>query len=119
MWEIEYTDQFGAWWNTLTEEQQVALTDRIDRLAEEGPALRRPYVGEIQSSAFNPRMKEIICDEGGSLRVLFIFDPRRTAILLLGGDKTGLWNRWYKTAVPVADDLYRAHLAELKAKGVI
>jgi hypothetical protein len=42
--------------------------------------------------------------------VLFAFDPRRTAILLIGGDKAGSWNRWYDEFVPVADDLYDAHL---------
>ena len=51
--------------------------------------------------------------------MLFIFDPRGTAILLLGGDKTGLWYRWYQAAVPEADSLYRIYLAELKAEGVI
>jgi hypothetical protein len=59
------------------------------------------------------------------LRVLFAFDPRRTAILLIGGDKspdepsTDNWNRWYDQFVPVADDLYDAHLAELRTEGLI
>jgi len=61
-------------------------------------------------------MKELICEEGGSLRVLFIFDPRRTAILLLGGDKTGHWDQWYETAIPAADQLYEVYLAELQSE---
>ena len=117
MWEVEYTDEFGAWWDTLTAEQQEALAARVKLLEEHGPSLRRPYVGEIKGSAFDPQMKELICDEGGSLRVLFMFDPRRTAILLLGGDKTGLWHRWYRTAIPLADHLYETYLAELRAEG--
>jgi len=50
----------------------------------------------------------------GVLRVLFAFDPRRTAILLIGGDKSDDWDNWYETAVPLADDLFDEHLAELE-----
>jgi hypothetical protein len=49
----------------------------------------------------------------GGTRILFAFDPRRTAILLIGGDKAGEWNRWYERMVPVAGDLYEEHLAEI------
>lgn len=48
-----------------------------------------------------------------AIRVLFAFDPRRVAILLIGGDKRGSWNRWYDEMVPVADGLYDEHLAEV------
>lgn len=48
-----------------------------------------------------------------NIRILFIFDMRRVAILLLGGDKTGLWNEWYDTNIPIADALYAEHLDEL------
>lgn len=49
-------------------------------------------------------MKELRAAKGGALRVLFVFDPRRMAILLLGGDKSGEWNAWYGWAVPLADE---------------
>lgn len=62
-------------------------------------------------------MKELICECGGSLRILFVFNPLRNAILLLGGDKSGQWNRWYQTAIPAADNLYEAHLQELSNEG--
>ncbi len=52
------------------------------------------------------------------LRVLYAFDPRRTAILLIGGDKTGN-DRWYNEFVPVADRLYDAHLDALRKEGLI
>ena len=116
MWEIEYTNEFEEWWETLSAVQQVALGERIDLLEQLGPRMRRPYVGEIKASKFAPQMKELICEAGGSLRVLFIFDPRRTAILLLGGDKTGFWDQWYETAIPAADRLYEPYLAELWAE---
>ena len=50
--------------------------------------------------------------------MLFAFDPRRAAILLLGGDKSGQWAQWYRTAVPIADDLYDEHLADIHQKGI-
>jgi hypothetical protein len=53
------------------------------------------------------------------LRVLFMFDPRRQAILLLGGDRSGEWNAWYAWAVPLADDLYDTYLVELRDEGLI
>ncbi|MEA2255574.1 MAG: hypothetical protein QOG35_1619 [Solirubrobacteraceae bacterium] len=117
MFEVEYTDEFEAWWNTLAIEQQVAVDARVQLLAQRGPALKRPVVGEIKGSSYDPHMKELVVEASGSLRILFIFDPRRAAILLLGGDKTGLWNQWYATAIPDADKLYEQYLKELADEG--
>ena len=64
-------------------------------------------------------MKELRASEGGALRVLFTFDPRRHAILLLGGDKSGRWQEWYESAIPSADDLYDLYLEELYQEGLI
>ncbi|MEN8114862.1 MAG: type II toxin-antitoxin system RelE/ParE family toxin, partial [Actinomycetota bacterium] len=66
-----------------------------------------------------PNMKELRVSSGGVLRVLFAFDPRRHAILLLGGSKTGNWAEWYGWAVPEADARYDVHLAELGAEGSV
>jgi hypothetical protein len=118
MWEVEYTHEFEDWWETLTIEQQEAIDDRVMLLAEHGPALRRPVVGDIKSSR-HPNMKELRASKGGALRVLFAFDPRRHAILLLGGDKSGEWESWYRTAIPEADDLYDTHLQELGDEGLM
>lgn len=118
MWEVEYTDEFEAWWRDLTQEQQEALDDRVTLLAEHGPSLKRPVVGEVESSR-HANMKELIVSRSGALRVLFAFDPRRMAILLLGGDKSGEWSEWYESAVPQADDLYDAHLKELRDEGLL
>ena len=52
------------------------------------------------------------------IRVFYAFDPRRTSILLIGGDKTGN-DRFYEEYVPVADDLYDEHLEELRKEGLI
>ena len=88
VWEVEYTDEFEGWWQSLSIGQQEGLDDRVMLLAEHGPGLKRPVVAEVLSSRHS-RMKELRISKAGSLRVLFAFDPRRHAILLLGGDKTG------------------------------
>ena len=118
VWEVEYTDEFGEWWDDLTPEQQEALDDRVTLLAEVGPSLRRPVVGEIASSR-HANMKELRVSKAGALRVLFAFDPRRHAILLLGGDKSGRWTEWHNWAIPRADDLYDIHLEELREEGLL
>lgn len=117
-WEIEATDEFVEWWRRLSANQQVALTARVELLAERGPDLGRPAVDRIVSSRHH-NMKELRAAKEGALRVLFAFDPRRQVILLLGGDKSGAWREWYEWAVPVADDLYDEYLAELEAEGLI
>ena len=118
MWDIEVTDEFVAWWRGLEVDQQEALTDRIELLGERGPDLGRPVVDRIHASRHHA-MKEVRASKGGALRVLFMFDPRRSVILLLGGDKTDDWNTWYEWAIPAADDLCDIYLAELRDEGVI
>lgn len=118
MWDVEYTDEFEEWWLGLTQEQQEALDDRVMLLAEVGPGLKRPVVGDIKASR-HPNMKELRASKGGTLRVLFAFDPRRHAILLLGGDKSGQWDEWYRRAIPEADRLYDVHLEQLRGEGLL
>lgn len=118
MWEVEYTLEFENWWRELSVEQQEALDDRVMLLAEHGPGLKRPVVAEIESSR-HARMKELRVSRAGALRVLFAFDPRSHAILLLGGDKFGRWEAWYEKAIPLADKLYDEHLEELRSEGLL
>jgi hypothetical protein len=116
-WEVEYTDQFEAWWNDLSEEAQEAIYARVLVLRRVGPALGRPSVDTVHSSRHG-HMKELRVHEAGhALRILFAFDPRRRAILLIGGDKSGDPN-WYETLVPLADQLYDEHLDTLKREGL-
>jgi len=109
VWEIEFTDQFGAWWQDLSVDEQEALDAAVMLLTEVGPGLGRPTVDTVTGSR-HQNMKEL---RTSNLRTLFAFDPRRTAILLIGGDKTGQWNAWYAEMIPVADDLYDEHLTTL------
>lgn len=111
-WEIEYTDEFGAWWDSLDVDDQERVAVAVGVLEQVGPGLGRPWVDTLEGSR-HAHMKELR-PRGGHLRILFAFDPRRTAILLLGGDKAAQWTAWYERAIPAADQLYDAHLAELR-----
>ena len=121
VWEVEYTDEFGSWYEDLAEEDQDAMVARVELLQQLGPALGRPAVDNVHQSR-HPNMKELRAER--ALRVLFAFDPRRTAVLLIGGNKSAAdadtpnWNRWYEEYVPLADDLYDAHLVELREEGL-
>jgi hypothetical protein len=82
-------------------------------LRERGPQLGRPYVDTVEGSAFT-NMKELrVQFRGDPWRILFAFDPRRSAILLVGGNKRGD-NRWYKKHLPIADERFRRHLERLE-----
>lgn len=80
----------------------------LEILEVQGPSLRRPLVGTIKNSK-HKNMKEIR-PLGGNLRILFAFDPLRQAILLVAGDKTNNWDRWYRDNIPIADKRYTDHL---------
>jgi hypothetical protein len=116
-WEILTTDQFNEWFLDLDQDAAAAIGARIDLLETDGPNLKRPVVGAIESSRHRA-MKELRASVGvHALRVLFVFDPKRQAILLLGGDKTGRWDAWYAENVPRADDLYDEYLRETGQEG--
>ncbi len=111
-WPVEYTDEFGVWWDTLIETDQVSLDAHVQLLERRGPNLTFPYSSGIGGSR-HPHLRELRIQRGGKpLRVFYAFDPRRTAILLIGGDKTGD-KRFYERMIPRADALYDTHLAEL------
>lgn len=117
-WDVEYTDEFEEWFDGLPEVQQDAVFAVVEELRSEGPAMGRPHCDTIEHSRYK-NMKELRVQQDGALRILFIFDPRRTAVLLLGGDKTGLWNEWYPEAIKQAEDIYEQYLAELRKEGLL
>ena len=117
-WEVEYTAEFGAWWDTLKAGEQEDVDAVVRVLEEKGPGLSRPYSDVIVTSR-HANMKELrIQHRGRPYRVLYAFDPRRKAMLLLGGAKAGK-SRWYAEAVPRADKLYDQHLRQLRKEGLI
>lgn len=114
MWEVGYTDPFEEWWDDLSADQQKQVAASVHLLAERGPGLARPAVDTVTGSR-HPNMKELRI---GTIRVLFIFDPRRAAILLIAGNKRGRWQEFYDEMLPLADDLYDEHLDELRTEGL-
>ncbi len=116
-WDIEVTDQFVDWLDGLSDADQNVVDIALQILGEQGPALGRPFVDTLRGSRHR-NMKELR-PQASSIRVIFAFDPRRTAILLLGGDKQGRWQAFYREAIPQADDLYDEHLETLRSEGLL
>lgn len=112
MYVVEYTDEFEEWWDNLTADEQDSITVCVELLERFGPHLRFPHSSQIKG-ARTTHMRELrIQHRGDPYRVLYAFDPRRNALLLIGGNKAGD-NRWYERYVPWADALYEEHLKEL------
>jgi len=118
MWEVEYTDEFGGWFRELVLPQAKAIAVVVNLLEEQGPHLAFPYSSSVESSRHGNLRELRVQHAGRPIRILYAFDPRRAAILLLGGDKTGD-RRWYEVNVPLADRLYEDHLAQLKREGLL
>lgn len=111
-WDVEVSDEFRDWYDTLQEDEWASVNAAVDALATYGPDLGRPYVDTLRGSRF-PNMKELrVQHHGRPYRILFTFDPRRNAYLILGGDKTGD-SRWYIDAIRRADAIYARHLREI------
>lgn len=110
-WEVEYTDDFGRWWDTLTEGEQKAIAKIVGLLEAKGPNLPFPFSSGIEGSRLGHLRELRVQYQGRPYRILYAFDPRRVALLLIGGDKTGK-PRWYEQMVPVAERLYEEHLRE-------
>ncbi|MFI0367404.1 type II toxin-antitoxin system RelE/ParE family toxin [Actinomadura sp. 1N219] len=117
-WEISLHPEVEAWYLALCvsdTETADLIKDAIDQLAEEGPTVRRPLVDRVQGSRYH-NMKELRPPSTGmsEIRMLFCFDPAREAIFLVAGDKAGNWVRWYREAIPLADERFTEHLIALK-----
>lgn len=115
---VEYTDEFGSWWNTLSEDEQEDIAAIVSILEEKATQLPFPFSTGVEGSNHSHMRELRVQSKSNPLRILYAFDPRRTAILLIGGNKRGD-KRWYKTYVPIADKLYANHLAELKKEGLL
>ncbi|MCF0263514.1 type II toxin-antitoxin system RelE/ParE family toxin [Acinetobacter guillouiae] len=99
-------------------EEQISIAASVELLESFGTNLKFPHSSGINGSKHD-HMRELRTQhQGRPYRTLYAFDPRRTAILLLAGDKTGE-DRWYDVNVPIADKLYDEHLNLLKKEGLI
>ena len=110
--DIEYTDEFEQWWDGLTEAEQESIAAVVGLLEKKGAQLGFPYSSTINGSKFGHMRELRVQHAGDPYRVLYAFDPRRSAILLLGGCKAGD-DRFYQSMVPAADRIYEAHLQQL------
>jgi hypothetical protein len=117
-WDVENTDEFGSWFVDLSEADQDAIDFTVDLLIAQGPNLRFPHSSGISNSRHSHMRELRVQSEGRPLRIFYAFDPRRSAILLIGGDKTGD-GRFYERMIPIADELYDVHLTELKQEGLL
>jgi hypothetical protein len=116
-WNIDIGDELENEWDQLPVEVQDEILAHGKLLAQFGPQLGRPRVDTLNGSR-HANVKELRFDAaGGVWRVAFAFDPRRRAILLVAGDKSGVSERrFYKQLVAKADARYEVHLARRSIK---
>jgi hypothetical protein len=112
-WHVEEHGQYTEWFEEQAEELQDEILAVVGLLQREGPTLSRPYADTLKGSQHS-NMKELrVQYQGEPWRILFAFDPRRFAILLVGGNKTGN-ARWYKESILIADKRFTEHLESLQ-----
>jgi hypothetical protein len=112
-WDVEFTDEFASWWGDLDEDEQDSIDQGVGLLEARGPSLPFPYSSDINDSKHGNMRELRIQHRGEPYRVFYAFDPRRSAILLIGGNKTGD-DQFYERMVPIADRVYDEHLLELE-----
>lgn len=113
MWNVVTTPEFTEWFDDIDQEAQVDIREKVRILEALGPQLGRPLVDTIKESR-HTNMKELrVQSNGRPFRVFFAFDPKRNAVLLIGGDKTGD-SRFYKKMIPKADAILDEYLEDLK-----
>jgi hypothetical protein len=117
MWPVATTDEFDEWFAELSDDAQAEIIAKVELLKVLGPALGRPHADTLKGSK-HANMKELRADTAQQvLRIAFAFDPERSAILLVGGDKSGVsQKRFYKRLIAKADELFDAHLTRAKAR---
>jgi hypothetical protein len=112
-WEVEYTGEFEQWWEGLREDEQDSIDSTVGLLEERGPSLPFPFSSAVRGSKHGSMRELRVQHRGQPYRIFYAFDPRRAAILLLGGNKVGD-DLFYERMVPLADRIYDRHLDELR-----
>ena len=107
-WDVYLVNEVREWIDSLDATTHARVVQAIDLLAEAGPGLGRPLMDTIAASAI-ANLKEL---RPGTVRILFVFDPWRSSILLVAGDKAGQWNAWYRHAIPLVEQRYEIYLKE-------
>ncbi len=114
-WTVIFHDAFLPEWEALAEDVQDEMLALTELLGAIGPTLGRPHADTLAGSK-HANMKELrFAADNGVWRVAFAFDPKRRAIVLVAGDKSGVaQKRFYKALIAKADARFTAHLEELK-----
>ncbi|MFJ8214316.1 type II toxin-antitoxin system RelE/ParE family toxin [Streptomyces sp. NPDC096033] len=117
-WEVIVVEPALSWLHSLRHTDRpslIQISKAITALRQEGPAMGRPLVDTVKGSRL-ANLKELRpgSSGGSEVRLLFVFDPLRRAVFLVGGDKAGDWHGWYLTAVPRAEKAYEDYLTELE-----
>ncbi|MBD2667300.1 type II toxin-antitoxin system RelE/ParE family toxin [Richelia sinica] len=117
-WTVEFHEDFEPEFDALPKEVREELLATAELLVKFGSQLNRPHVDTLKDSKYS-NMKELrFFADGGVWRVAFAFDPKRQAILLVAGDKSGVsQKRFYKQLIKKADARYKDHLLKLKEEG--
>ncbi len=123
MWNVEYA-YIEEWLDSLDNRTVAMIFAALERLQDEGPNLGRPLVDTLTNTQVK-NLKELrpASPKGSEIRIIFAFDPKRSAIMLLGGDKAkdkakgkgnkSKWSEWYKRAIPKAERIYEEHLRKI------
>lgn len=110
---VNTSDEFDNWFSKLEEALQDDILFVVRLLQEHGPQLRRPYADTLEGTSLS-NLKELrVQHRGEPYRILFAFDPKREALLLIGGSKAGD-KRWYKRMIPLAEAIFVKHLETLE-----
>ncbi len=111
-WDVRLLDEVVEWLRRLDDDTYDQVAAGIDMIAADGPTLGRPLVDRITGSRIH-NLKELRPGSAGSsgIRILFVFDPARRAVLLVAGDKAGNWQSWYKSSIPLAERRYDEWIA--------
>ena len=109
--EVRVTAVFEEWYSGLDNSKQISVSRVVEMLKILGPVLDFPYSSAINGSRI--AMRELrVKSKGDQIRILYTFDPRRHAVLLLGGSKIGAGDRWYKRAILTAEWIYAQYLRD-------
>lgn len=111
MWNVDFSDEYSDWFDTLDRDCKIAVLQRIDLLKEFGPQLPRPYSDVLHGTKY-VNLKELRTKtEKHILRISYIFDKERKAFLLIGGDKKGKVEKdFYKELIRISENLVEKYL---------
>lgn len=115
IWKVLETKEYRDWFETLDSSAKEDVRAKVEVLRAFGPYLGRPHVDSVKGSRL-PNMKELRAkSQKRPYRIFFAFDPRRCAVLLMGGNKAGAGNKnFYATMIPLADRLFAEYLEDIK-----